>query len=97
VGTGELSPSAPLHITGPAAAPPFGLNAGDNGLLLGSNGTSTYKRIQSYGGVLAINQSGINNVGIGTTTPDNLLTVNGSAGKPGGGSWGTFSDGRFKN
>jgi hypothetical protein len=73
------------------------LNAGDNGLLLGSNGTSTYKWIQSYGGVLAINQSGINNVGIGTTTPDNLLTVNGSAGKPGGGSWGTFSDGRLKN
>jgi hypothetical protein len=35
-------------------------------------------------------------VGIGTTSPDNLLTVNGSADKPGGGSWGTFSDGRLK-
>jgi hypothetical protein len=35
-------------------------------------------------------------VGIGTTTPDNLLTVNGTADKPGGGSWGTFSDGRLK-
>ena len=35
-------------------------------------------------------------VGIGTTTPDNLLTVNGSADKPGGGSWGTYSDGRLK-
>ncbi len=36
-------------------------------------------------------------VGIGTTAPDNLLSVNGNADKPGGGSWGTFSDGRLKN
>jgi len=36
-------------------------------------------------------------VGIGTTSPDNLLSVNGSADKPGGGSWGTFSDQRLKN
>jgi hypothetical protein len=35
-------------------------------------------------------------VGIQTTSPDNTLTVNGSADKPGGGSWGTFSDGRLK-
>jgi Chaperone of endosialidase len=37
------------------------------------------------------------NVGIGTTSPDNLLSVNGSADKPGGGSWGTYSDRRLKN
>ena len=36
-------------------------------------------------------------VGIGTTSPDNLLTVNGTANKPGGGSWATFSDERLKN
>ena len=35
-------------------------------------------------------------VGIGTTSPDNNLTVNGTADKPGGGSWGTYSDGRLK-
>ena len=35
-------------------------------------------------------------VGIGTTTPDSLLSVNGTADKPGGGSWGTYSDGRLK-
>jgi hypothetical protein len=35
-------------------------------------------------------------VGIGTTSADNTLTVNGSADKPGGGSWGTYSDGRLK-
>ncbi len=36
-------------------------------------------------------------VGIGTETPDNALSVNGGADKVGGGSWGTFSDGRLKN
>jgi hypothetical protein len=35
-------------------------------------------------------------VGIGTPTPDNTLTVNGTADKPGGGSWGVFSDARLK-
>ncbi|MGD0214656.1 MAG: tail fiber domain-containing protein [Terriglobales bacterium] len=44
---------------------------------------------------ISIEQHG--NVGIGTTSPDNLLTVNGTADKPGGGSWGTYSDGRLKN
>jgi hypothetical protein len=37
------------------------------------------------------------NVGIGTTSPDALLSVNGTADKPGGGSWGTFSDARLKD
>jgi hypothetical protein len=35
-------------------------------------------------------------VGIGTTTPDELLSVNGSADQAGGGSWDTYSDGRLK-
>ena len=37
------------------------------------------------------------NVGIGTTVPDSLLSVNGNASKVGGGSWATFSDERLKN
>jgi hypothetical protein len=36
------------------------------------------------------------NVGIGTNTPDALLSVNGTASKVGGGSWATFSDRRVK-
>jgi hypothetical protein len=36
-------------------------------------------------------------VGIGTSTPDQLLSVNGDASKIGGGSWQTFSDERLKN
>jgi hypothetical protein len=35
-------------------------------------------------------------VGINTTTPDQLLSVNGDASKVGGGSWLTFSDERLK-
>ena len=35
-------------------------------------------------------------VGIGTSDPDQLLSVNGNASKSGGGSWSTFSDQRLK-
>lgn len=35
-------------------------------------------------------------VGINTTNPSHDLSVNGSAGKPGGGTWSTFSDRRLK-
>jgi Skp family chaperone for outer membrane proteins len=39
----------------------------------------------------------LGNVGIGTTAPTQLLSVNGTAGKPGGGTWDVFSDERLKN
>jgi hypothetical protein len=52
----------------------------------------------SPGGVtaqpMAIQSDG--KVGIGTTSPGFLLEVNGSAGKPGGGSWSVASDARLK-
>jgi hypothetical protein len=45
---------------------------------------------------LNINPSG--NVGIGTTNPGSFkLAVNGSAAKPGGGSWSVYSDARLKD
>ncbi|MBI4946600.1 MAG: tail fiber domain-containing protein [Bacteroidetes bacterium] len=43
---------------------------------------------------MVIKQNG--NIGIGTTSPDQLLSVNGNASKVGGGSWATFSDKRLK-
>lgn len=51
----------------------------------GSNTTSTR---------LFIDQNG--EIGIGTTTPDQLLSVNGNASKVGGGTWAVFSDERLK-
>jgi trimeric autotransporter adhesin len=96
VGLGETNPAAPLHIVGPTNTPPSALTSANNGLLLGTTGTSGYKWIQSYGGALSLNPVG-NDIGIGTTNPDALLSVNGGADKPGGGSWSTFSDGRLKD
>jgi Chaperone of endosialidase len=52
------------------------------------------RNVNTGNDVLTILASGA--VGIETREPDNSLTVNGSADKPGGGSWGTFSDGRLK-
>ncbi len=43
-----------------------------------------------------INPNG-GNVGIGTTAPTDTLSVNGTASKPGGGTWAVFSDKRLKN
>lgn len=45
---------------------------------------------------LLLNPNG-GNVGIGTTAPTDTLSVNGTASKPGGGSWAVFSDERLKN
>ena len=45
--------------------------------------------------LLLLNSAG-GNVGIGTTAPTALLSVNGTANKPGGGSWAVFSDKRLK-
>lgn len=45
---------------------------------------------------LAINPNG-GSVGIATTAPTDTLSVNGTASKPGGGSWAVFSDERLKN
>jgi hypothetical protein len=71
------------------------------GLHFGVNQASLFSEIQaSHDGVttntLALNRQG-GNVGIGTSAPTALLSVNGTANKPGGGSWDVFSDERLKN
>lgn len=53
-----------------------------------------YTGASSYTSWVLINKEG--KVGIGTTSPTSVLSVNGTADKPGGGSWGTFSDRRVK-
>jgi len=58
-----------------------------------TNGFSIYNYVNP-GIAFHINTAG--NIGIGTTAPTSLLSVNGTADKVGGGSWGTFSDKRLK-
>jgi hypothetical protein len=70
------------------------------GIVIGSAGTIGYISAFDYSAfqarTLLLNNSG-GNVGINTNTPDQALTVNGNASKPGGGMWLTFSDERLKN
>lgn len=62
---------------------------GNGGGVLGTRTGSTDT------GVLYWNSS--SQVGIGTTSPNAKLTVNGTASKPGGGSWSTYSDRDLKD
>jgi len=52
--------------------------------------------LQSSTGAAAITVTTANNVGIGTTTPDQKFSVNGDASKTGGNTWLAFSDERLK-
>jgi hypothetical protein len=103
VGIGTTAPNSRFHVIGTSwfqgnntPLPP----AAGVGVAIGSDATSfgyvfafDYKNFTPK--VLALNGPG-GTVGIGTTTPDSTLTVNGTASKPGGGSWATFSDERLK-
>jgi hypothetical protein len=105
VGIGTTAPAATLHLdlldNGATDSLLIG-NTSSKGLQFFDGGTGV--DIASYGVPLYVNFAGNNtylnvtggNVGIGTSAPDHTLTVNGSADKPGGGSWGTYSDGRLK-
>jgi hypothetical protein len=77
VGIGTTLPAGPLHLNSEFGPPPSALSAAQNGLLLGVASRAGYKWIQSYGGALSLNPTG-NRVGIGTTTPQSTLDVNGT-------------------
>jgi hypothetical protein len=69
-----------------------------NATALGANAEVDASNSLVLGSISGVNGQTVTvKVGIGTTSPDDNLTVNGSADKPGGGSWGTYSDGRLKN
>ena len=78
VGIGTTDPKAALHILS-NLPPPDSLPTREQGLLMGVSGPTSYKWIQSYGGILALNPQG-NQVGIGTDTPFSTLTLGGPIG-----------------
>ena len=98
IGVGTSSPDRPLTLRATVLEGEW--------LSLRDMGDATRWHLNSFGGGLNIAQTGVadgrlflstnGNVGIGTTSPSFTLEVNGSAGKPGGGSWSVASDGRLK-
>jgi hypothetical protein len=67
---------------------------------LSANQASDYLRLGYFNGTTSKNifmdVGATGRVGIGTTAPDQMLSVNGEASKVGGGSWQSFSDERLK-
>jgi hypothetical protein len=108
VGLGTASPSTALHLSSAAQAfTTLGqflisdTTDSNRNLRFGYDSALESGWIQaSKVGVnfepLLLNPNG-GNVGIGTTAPTDLLSVNGTASKPGGGTWAVFSDERLKN
>lgn len=112
VGIGTTSPDAPFTIGTPGATNTnFGMTSDKRiGVTNGSGGrhaailnsTSTYALLEAYnyasGAYSNVSIAGAGgSVGVGLTNPSYRLHVNGSAGKPGGGSWTNASDKRLKD
>jgi len=102
VGIGTISPAYLLHVGNTDQSltnflrveGPYKAGTGGRLASFGPYGDFGIDFPNDAEGRFVVKESG--NVGIGTAAPDNLLSVNGSADKPGGGSWGTFSDRRLK-
>jgi hypothetical protein len=110
-GVGTGSPKLSIEVVGELGAPassgttPTGIarfsQASGTGVLdFGFGGGAGWVQVTDSGNLsieynLALNPNGAN-VGIGTLSPTDLLSVNGTASKPGGGTWAVFSDERLK-
>jgi len=79
------------------ALQPYGHTGGPWKFIARDDATHAYLDWVYGSATTGITQDGSGKVGIGTGVPDATLSVNGTADKPGGGSWGTFSDERLKN
>jgi len=109
VGIGTASPTThKLHVEGGilsrATVPILALytdntSGSEDGHYILSGTDNVLRFVEATAGTsetrMVIDTSG--NVGIGTTAPTQTLSVNGTAGKPGGGTWDVFSDERLKN
>ncbi len=99
LGLGTDAPSSILDMVRPGATDVLIRMANSTrAWSMGVNGPSDFWRVRDNtagAARLVISNTGL--VGIGTTTPTDLLSVNGTASKPGGGSWAVFSDERLKD
>ena len=83
----------------------LGVVAGTPRIILEDSASATLQQIDNFAGALRFFRPGAvsmvidtsGNVGINTSAPTDNLSVNGTASKPGGGSWAVFSDERLKN
>jgi len=98
-GLGTSTPAARLHVDGGVdtsltshgyvvlgTVTGRNISLDNNEIMARNNGAVSALFLNAEGG----------NVAIGTTNASHRLTVNGSAAKPGGGSWSVFSDERLK-
>jgi len=108
VGVGTASPTTStggrvVHIDNTSGAAALRLGDGAaNGqqwewqsTVIGATGAMNLSNVTAVTNPMTILATG--NVGIATTAPTDTLSVNGTASKPGGGTWAVFSDERLKN
>ena len=96
VGIGVTAPTSKLHVIdfGHTGLRVETESAGGTVASFGANGEFQVDAVNVFGGRFIVKENG--RVGVGTTSPDQTLSVNGNASKVGGGSWASFSDKRLK-
>ena len=103
VGIGTASPVSKLDVAGTLSLTTSSFANGPSisnqadGLLLVAGTTLGIRMNNQNNTVELLRVTNAGSVGIGTAAPTQTLSVNGTAGKPGGGTWDVFSDERLKN
>jgi len=92
-----LAPAATAGSVSRLALQPYGHTSGPWKFIARDDAAKAYLDWVYGARSVGITQDSNGFVGIGTSAPDVLLSVNGIADKPGGGSWASFSDERLKN
>jgi hypothetical protein len=103
VGISTATPVSKVDVVGDINATTF-FRLGGTAFLGGSGNFHQVRSLNSSGGIQFTASDGTvratilssGNVGIGTVAPTELVSVNGDASKPTGGSWSVFSDRRLK-
>src|SRR5205085_9791518 len=98
VGIGTASPAAKLHVHTGTDENLWVRSISGLDVTAALDSGSNFVKLNLNASPLLINAGSGGNVGIGTTSPDQKLSVQGDADKSAGGtSWGVFSDERLKD